>query len=116
MIVDLSQLPEKVRHTLDEMYKLDWEIKRAKAIQEEKCLAKFWHANRPRSSDGIGEQTMCVHPFVDAAWRRARGPDVWADKDFREWFLRNSPESRVRATGTKTMVGYQRPRTLVKKY
>lgn len=119
MLIDLSQLPQELRDKVDEMYKLDWELQRAKAVQEEKRLANFWHSNRPRSSDGIGEQVMVLHPFVDAAWRRARGPDCWADKDFKKWFLKNSPETRVRATGTKTMVGYispSVPRTLVKKY
>lgn len=107
--LDLSEVPQEVRKRLDERMRGEFRREAFEALENQKRIGAFYGANRPRSIDGIGEQTMALDPFIDWYWRLKRGPDVWEDPDFVRWFKREHEEVRVRSMGTKAMVGYQLP-------
>ena len=109
MLVDLSAVPHGVRMKMMEILQRDFDLKAKKAIEEQRRIAAEFHRNRPRSMNGIGEQTMALHPFIDSYWRRKRGNDTWADKDWTDWMRKKNPEINVKSTGTKIMAGYRAP-------
>lgn len=109
MIIDLSNVPHSLRTKIDEIFRKDYDLKIAKAIERQKRSAHAIRNKQPRSVDGIGEQTMSIDPVLDSAWRAVRGRDVWEDLDFKKWFLARNEEMRVKASGTKMQVGYLPP-------
>lgn len=91
---------------MHEIFTRDFDLNALRAVQAQRRIAKRFHAARPRSIEGIGEQRMALHPFFDAAARLERGGNCWADRDFREWYMKRHPEVRVQSGGTKIQVGY----------
>ena len=108
--VDLSALPQEVRSKIDQIFREDHEVKLLRALEEQKRLAAEFSRQRPRSIDGIGEQKMALHPYIDACNRAIVGSQRWSnDQDLREWYLRRYPEARVKSGGTKTQIGWTPP-------
>lgn len=111
MIVDLSALPIELRRQVDDICRRDYDLQVMKALDRQKRVAAYFHRNRPRAINDLGEQTMAIDPVFDAMWARARGADWKDDQDFMKWFM-NHPENqdcRVRSTGSKTMIGWRPP-------
>jgi len=109
MIVDLSEVPHEIRTKMDEILTGKYSKDLQAAVDRQKRIAQEFHNNKPRSIDGIGGQDMALDPFIDAHCKLARGGNVWEDSDYKKWFLKKNPESRVKSGGTKMQVGYQRP-------
>ena len=81
-----------------------------KAMREQQRIAAQLDRERPRGVEGLGEQTMALHPYIDACNRAIVGSVRWSnDRDLRKWYLKKYPEARVRCTGTRIQSGYRAP-------
>lgn len=110
LAIDLSQLDPTVRTRLDQLFRADHQVSLMRAMAEQKRLAQQVHQHRPRSVDGVGEQTMILHPYLDVCNRAIVGSHRWSnDRELRAWYLKKYPEARVRSTGTRDQVGYTAP-------
>lgn len=95
LTVDLSRLPADVRAKVDEIVRQDWDLRVVKAIEEQKRAAAHFHSNPRRAREGLGPQTMAIHPTLYQMWSAARGPETWNDPDWVEYFRKHSPECGV---------------------
>jgi hypothetical protein len=106
MLIDLSQVPHGIRTKMDKILRDEYAAKSVQAQIRQRRAAKFLHDNRPRSIDGLGEQTMVLDPHIADNQSLARGVNWRQDEDYVRWYQKQNPETRVRSTGTKTQVGY----------
>lgn len=114
LTVDLSRVPPEVRKRMDEIFRQDHDIQFARAMEEQRRMAKALARERPRSSKSLGEQTMVLHPYIDACNRAIVGSHRWSnDHDLRKWYLKKYPQARVRSRGNKEIqTGYQAPQPM----
>jgi hypothetical protein len=111
LVVDLSQVDPAIRTKMDEIFRRDHEVQLLAAMKEQRRMAAEFERERPRSTRAMGEQTMALHPYIDACNRAIVGSHRWSnDHDLRKWYLKKYPEARVRSRGTKEIqVGYRAP-------
>jgi len=106
MEIDLSNLDQKTRGTVDEIFRKDFDLKVLKAIKRQTAVAARNYLKRPRAQDGFGERTLEIDAFIDAIWRNHYGPGYSEDKDLMKFLTRRNPEIKVQSRGTKIQVGW----------
>ena len=107
MIVNLEALPPDVSAEFAKLVRHEYVDKAQRAMREQRAIADHYDRNRPRSTDGLGGQTMALHPFLH--WEAAQHfqDGNWStDPDKVKWYLKHNPAAKVRATGTRIQVGY----------
>lgn len=110
MIIDITELPPAVVEQMAKLARGEFAAAATRAIREQKQVADHYHRHRPRSRDGIGGQTMALHPLLHWEAGVYFGDGNWtADRDKVKWYLKQNPAAKVEATGTKTMVGWRNP-------
>ena len=105
MEVDLSEVPSAVRVEMDRIFREDFNGKLVAALERQRRAAAFYRAMEPHAVDGIGELKMVVDPFLHGMYRSVYGQRCFEDPEWVEYFLKHSPEARVRSTGTRVQVG-----------
>jgi hypothetical protein len=103
--VDLTELPRHLREAIRTNAVREEEVQFQLARIRQTKIAKWFHDHKPRSIDGVGEQTMAIDPFF-ARYLELTGVDFWGDPDVKKWLDKRHPEFRVKSGGTRTQVGY----------
>lgn len=104
--VDLTELPAAVRKRMHEILTDENAREMVQARIRQEKIARFYHDNRPRAMDGIGEKVMAVDTYWVSYFRMQYGADIWEDPDFEKWLRREDEATRVRSGGTKVMSGW----------
>lgn len=106
LTVDLSELPAGVRKSFEHLNQESVARRILAAREGQKQLAHHYHANRPRAIDGLGGQSMVLHPLVDDLLADEYGRETVQSPEFRRWIANKWDAVRVRHEGTRTQVGY----------
>lgn len=70
-----------------------WQL--ARALWEQRQIARENAGRETRFVDGLGQHKMCVHPFLRKLMERRHGEGCWKDSAFEKDTWRKSPELRV---------------------
>ena len=89
---------------LEAVVKSEHMAKRALMPRRKAEAARHLAQNRS-SIDGFGSPTSEIPLESYIYWQRAK-PGCWKDKQFVREYLRDNPECRVKAAGTRLQVGY----------
>jgi hypothetical protein len=104
--VDLSVFPEAVRKRMHEIWTAENQDEMLKAQIRQQQIAKFYQDHPPHWRDGVGEMEMAVDPYWRGYFAMLHDTgEVWQEKDFRKWLLKNMPEVGVKAVSGKIQVG-----------
>lgn len=107
MIVDLSALPPAVVEQVARLARSEFATAAKRAIREQKEVADHYDRHRPHSRDGIGGQTMAIHPLLHWEAGVYFGDGDWTrDPEKVKWYLKQNPAAKVAALGTKIQVGW----------
>jgi len=80
------------------------------AILEEKQAAAYSRqVQGGRAIEGIGQHTMAIAQGEYYKAQMHYGRQCWEDKSFRDYYLRKTPEARVKSKGTRFQVGWRCP-------
>jgi hypothetical protein len=105
MQYDLTGLAPELRERVARVTREQHEAQVVKAERRQRAIAE-WHHRNPGRETPLGRQEMAVDAYVDRFWKRKRGRDVWADDDFRKWFMKTNPAVVVKSGSAKIMTGY----------
>jgi len=96
-----------LHEALRQLYEKTLTLEMLQAQAEQNALDRS--LREARSIDGVGEVVRRVHPSAYHLWAHDLGSyDCWQDKGFTKYFDRIAPECKVKSTGTRLQVGFQR--------
>lgn len=81
-------------------------LEREKRWQAEQAQIARENSGTRKATDGLGAPVLSVPTEVAAEWRQKHGRDCLRDPDFLKYKKRTNPECFIKASGTKTQVGY----------
>lgn len=96
----LSEVPSEIAEGAKVELLAQWNEMAAGAMDRQREIAKGIAGEELTAVDGIGEQVMSVDAQIFHFWNW-KLPGCWQDKDFRDWFKRNFPETVVRCKGSR---------------
>jgi len=108
---DLSHLPHDLRISIREKLGNEEAARLAVAKANQIRMQKIYSdaAQPGTTKDGFGPCTMIMDRGLAAQYRLMFGERCFEDQEWVKWMLRQSPEMKVRAVGTKIQVGYSAP-------
>lgn len=96
----LSEIPSDVAEGAREELLKEWNGMAGSAEARQREIARGLAGEELTAVDGIGEQVMSVDAQIFHFWNW-KLPGCWQDKDFRDWFKRNFPETVVKCKGSR---------------
>lgn len=110
MRVNIEALPPEVVAEFAKIVRTDYVEQAQRALREQAMIADHYQRHRPQATEGLGGQTMALHPFLHWEAGEYFNDGNWsADADKVKWYLKQNPAAKVRALGTRVQVGYQAP-------
>lgn len=97
----LSEIPADVAEGAREELLREWNGMAGSAEARQREIARGLAGEELTAVDGIGEQVMSIDAQIFHFWNW-KLPGCWQDKDFRDWFKRNFPETVVKCKGSRS--------------
>jgi hypothetical protein len=97
----LAEVPEEVADGAKGVMLAEWNRLADGAMDRQRAIAQGLAREDLAAVDGLGELSMSVDAQIYHFWNW-KLPGCWADKEFRDWFKRNFPETVVRCKGSRS--------------
>lgn len=99
--MDNSEIAKKIGKNFDATH----DQRLAEAERRQAKIAKGNHQKR-KAIDGLGAPVMEIDTQTQGTVEAQYGKGCFRDPDFRKWYQKRNPNTRVGSSGTKVMVGY----------